>query len=189
MHKVKRPDRLVDVVADTRPDPFSFRSGKYTERRCGGITFMADLYDGCWTQRRAVERARLIGGCRRGAGNGGRGDPGDTRAHARAVDPGAGAISRCDHSGRRSPANTFRRATLDRARRCLLVAAFRSSSLRHRVACHLARPGRRACRPGYRHAAPASSSRVRLAGLPATGLSGSASSIPFALAHGGAKVN
>jgi hypothetical protein len=59
--KVRLPERAAGVV-DARPDAFRFRSGEYTELRHAGITFMTDLYDEWWTQRRAIERARRVGG-------------------------------------------------------------------------------------------------------------------------------
>ena len=61
IRRVALPARAVEV-ADDRPDCFRYRPGDYTELRCGGITFMTDLYDEWWTQRRAIERAREVGG-------------------------------------------------------------------------------------------------------------------------------
>ncbi len=55
------PARTVEVP-DNRPDCFRYRPGEYTELRCGGITFMTDLYDEWWTQRSAIARARAVGG-------------------------------------------------------------------------------------------------------------------------------
>lgn len=62
MCKVRLPERSAGGLLDTRPDAFRFRPGEYTELRQGGITFMTDLYDEWWTQRRAIERARSVGG-------------------------------------------------------------------------------------------------------------------------------
>jgi hypothetical protein len=60
--KVRLPERVADRVVDARPNAFRFRSGEYTELRHAGVTFMTDLYDEWWTQRRAIERARCVGG-------------------------------------------------------------------------------------------------------------------------------
>ncbi len=60
--KLRLPERAAGSVIDARPDAFRFRPGEYTELRRGGITFMTDLYDEWWTQRRAIERARSVGG-------------------------------------------------------------------------------------------------------------------------------
>ncbi len=60
--KITLPERSFDAVVDPRPEAFRFRAGEYTELRRGGITFMTDLYDEWWTQRRAIERARCVGG-------------------------------------------------------------------------------------------------------------------------------
>lgn len=59
--KLRLPERAASLV-DSRPDAFRFRPGEYTELRHGGVTFMTDLYDEWWTQRRAIERARQVGG-------------------------------------------------------------------------------------------------------------------------------
>lgn len=60
--KLRLPERAAASVIDLRPDAFRFRPGEYTELRHGGVTFMTDLYDEWWTQRRAIERARQVGG-------------------------------------------------------------------------------------------------------------------------------
>ncbi len=60
--KLRLPERAATSVIDARPDAFRFRPGEYTELRQGGVTFMTDLYDEWWTQRRAIERARGVGG-------------------------------------------------------------------------------------------------------------------------------
>ncbi len=59
--KVRLPERAAGTIVG-RPDAFRFRAGEYTELRYRGITFMTDLYDEWWTQRRAIERARSSGG-------------------------------------------------------------------------------------------------------------------------------
>ncbi len=61
IRRVVLPAHVVEVQ-DDRPDCFRYRPGEYTELRCGGITFMTDLYDEWWTQRSAIERARAVGG-------------------------------------------------------------------------------------------------------------------------------
>jgi hypothetical protein len=62
LSKLRLPERTNASVTDPRPDAFRFRPGEYTELRHGGITYMTDLYDEWWTQRRAIERARRVGG-------------------------------------------------------------------------------------------------------------------------------
>ena len=61
VRRVLLPPQVVKVQ-DDRPDCFRYRPGDYTELRCGGITFMTDLYDEWWTHRCAIERARAVGG-------------------------------------------------------------------------------------------------------------------------------
>lgn len=61
IRRVVLPAQTIEVP-DARPHCFRYRPGEYTELRCGGITFMTDLYDEWWTQRSAITRARAVGG-------------------------------------------------------------------------------------------------------------------------------
>jgi hypothetical protein len=47
---------------DNRPACFQSRAGTYTRLKKGNEVFMTDLYDEWWTQRIAIEQARMRGG-------------------------------------------------------------------------------------------------------------------------------
>jgi hypothetical protein len=48
--------------SDDRPAYFQSRAGTYTRLKKDNEVFMTDLYDEWWTQRLAIEQARLCGG-------------------------------------------------------------------------------------------------------------------------------
>jgi len=62
VEKITLPPRASGAADDSRPDCFKFRAGEYTALRRGQVTYMTDLYDEWWTQRRAIEEAVVRGG-------------------------------------------------------------------------------------------------------------------------------